>query len=88
MAVITPEGIGWESEAVGLVKSSDAAKRVVDWSISKAANELYIEMYPVVGHKEVTATVKNFPNVEKNMAKMDFARMGSERADVSENLVR
>ena len=82
LAVITPKGIGWESEAVGLVKPSDAAKRVVDWSISKSANELYIEMYPVVGHQVVTATVKNFPNVEKNMAKMDFARMGNERAQV------
>jgi len=82
LAVITPKGIGWESEAVGLVKPSDAAKRVVDWSISKSANELYIEMYPVVGHQDVTATVKNFPNVEKNMAKMDFARMGNERAQV------
>ncbi|NOH95699.1 putative 2-aminoethylphosphonate ABC transporter substrate-binding protein [Vibrio sp. 99-70-13A1] len=82
LAVITPKGIGWESEAVGLVKPSDAAKRVVDWSISKSANELYIEMYPVVGHQEVTATVQNFPNVEKNMAKMDFARMGNERAQV------
>ncbi|MGF1711715.1 putative 2-aminoethylphosphonate ABC transporter substrate-binding protein [Vibrio kagoshimensis] len=82
LAVITPKGIGWESEAVGLVKPSDAAKRVVDWSISKSANELYIEMYPVVGHQDVTATLKNFPNVEKNMAKMDFARMGNERAQV------
>ncbi|RND26024.1 putative 2-aminoethylphosphonate ABC transporter substrate-binding protein, partial [Vibrio cholerae] len=27
--VIVPNGIGWESEAVGLVKESDAAKRVV-----------------------------------------------------------
>ncbi len=44
LAVITPKGIGWESEAVGLVKESDAAKRVVDWSISKATNELYVEM--------------------------------------------
>lgn len=82
LAVITPKGIGWESEAVGLVKESDAAKRVVDWSISKAANELYIEMYPVVGHKDVKATVSNFPNVEANMAKMDFAQMGSKRADI------
>ncbi len=82
LAVITPAGIGWESEAVGLVKESDAAKRVVDWSISKEANELYIEMYPVVGHKEVTATVSNFPDVQKNMAEMDFAQMGSERAKV------
>ncbi|AIW16593.1 putative 2-aminoethylphosphonate ABC transporter substrate-binding protein [Vibrio tubiashii] len=82
LAVITPKGIGWESEAVGLVKESDAAKRVVDWSISKAANELYIEMYPVVGHKDVKAIVSNFPNVEANMAKMDFAQMGSKRADI------
>jgi iron(III) transport system substrate-binding protein len=82
LAVITPKGIGWESEAVGLVKASDAAKRVVDWSISKAANELYIEMYPVVGHKDVKATVSNFPNVKANMAKMDFAQMGSKRADI------
>ncbi|ELB2148857.1 putative 2-aminoethylphosphonate ABC transporter substrate-binding protein [Vibrio parahaemolyticus] len=82
LAVITPKGIGWESEAVGLVKESDAAKRVVDWSISKAANELYVEMYPVVAHKEVKATVSNFPNVQENMAKMDFAQMGSKRAEI------
>ncbi|EJS2609676.1 putative 2-aminoethylphosphonate ABC transporter substrate-binding protein [Vibrio alginolyticus] len=82
LAVITPKGIGWESEAVGLVKESDAAKRVVDWSISKAVNELYVEMYPVVAHKEVKATVSNFPNVQENMAKMDFAQMGSKRAEI------
>ncbi|MHC6528821.1 putative 2-aminoethylphosphonate ABC transporter substrate-binding protein [Vibrio proteolyticus] len=80
--VIVPKGIGWESEAVGLVNETDAAKRVVDWSVSKAANELYVEMYPVVGHKEVKATVSNFPNVQDVMAKMDFAKMGSERAKV------
>ncbi|MCL9776868.1 putative 2-aminoethylphosphonate ABC transporter substrate-binding protein [Vibrio methylphosphonaticus] len=80
--VIVPAGIGWESEAVGLVKESDAAKRVVDWSVSKAANELYIEMYPVVGHKEVKATASNFPNVQEAMADMDFGKMGTDRADV------
>ncbi|WP_035480259.1 putative 2-aminoethylphosphonate ABC transporter substrate-binding protein [Aliagarivorans marinus] len=80
--VITPEGIGWESEAVGLVKPSEAAQRVVDWSISKAANELYVEMYPVVGHVDVKAEVANFPDVEAKMAEMDFARMGDERAVV------
>lgn len=82
LEVITPAGIGWESEAVGLVKATEAAQRVVDWSISKAANELYVEMYPVVGHKEVEATVAHFPDVESNMAEMDFGRMGNERADV------
>ncbi|WP_162048042.1 putative 2-aminoethylphosphonate ABC transporter substrate-binding protein [Vibrio taketomensis] len=82
LSVITPKGIGWESEAVGLVKESEAAKRVVDWSISKSANELYVEMYPVVGHKEVKASVTHFPDVQANMAPMDFAQMGSKRAEV------
>jgi iron(III) transport system substrate-binding protein len=39
-------------------------------------------MYPVVGHKDVSKTVANYPNVEKAMAKMDFAQMGNERARV------
>lgn len=82
LSVILPEGIGWESEAVGLVKPSAAAKRVVDWSVSKNANQLYIESYPVVGHKDVSRKVANYPDVDKSMAKMDFARMGSERANV------
>lgn len=80
--VILPKGIGWESEAVGLVKPSDAAQRVVDWSVSKTANELYIDMYPIVGHKNVSKTIPNFPNVEQAMAKMDFARMGDERSQI------
>lgn len=80
--VILPQGIGWESEAVGLVKESEAAKRVVDWSVSKAANELYIETYPVVGHQDVSKPVPNYPNVEKAMAKMDFTKMGQERARI------
>lgn len=80
--VIIPQGIGWESEAVGLVKASAPAKRVVDWSVSKAANELYIEMYPIVGHKNVSKSVPNYPNVEKVMANMDFTQMGNERTRV------
>ncbi|MCX9500024.1 extracellular solute-binding protein [Vibrio cholerae] len=70
------------NEAVGLAKESDAAKRVVDWSVSKAANELYIESYPIVGHQDVSKQVPNYPNVEKVMAKMDFTQMGVDRARV------
>ena len=82
LAIITPKGIGWESEAVGLVKASDAAKRVVDWSVSQAANELYVESYPVVAHKAVSSSVSHYPNVEAAMATMDFAKMGTERAAI------
>lgn len=81
--VILPAGgIGWESEAVGLVKPSAAAKRVVDWSISKQANELYNESYALVGHKDVSKAVANYPNVQDAMVDMDFSKMANERKDV------
>lgn len=82
LSLITPKGIGWESEAVGIVKMSDAAKRVVDWSISKNANLLYLEMYPIVAHKEVASDMTNFPKVKLSMADLDFAQMGEERSSV------
>ncbi|MBD8513989.1 putative 2-aminoethylphosphonate ABC transporter substrate-binding protein [Photobacterium sp. WH77] len=82
--IILPEGgVGWEAEAVGLVNTqSDAAKRLVDWSLSKDANQLYNEFYPVVGHKDVNKPVKNYPNVQQAMVKMDFSKMAVSREDV------
>lgn len=81
--VILPAGgIGWESEAVGLVKKSAAAKRIVDWSISKQANELYNESYALVGHNEVSKPVANYPNVQESMVAMDFSKMANDRQQV------
>ncbi|MDD1780490.1 putative 2-aminoethylphosphonate ABC transporter substrate-binding protein [Enterovibrio sp. ZSDZ35] len=80
--IIVPKGIGWDVDAVGLVKASEASQRIVDWAVSKSANELYVQAYPVVGHKDVKAKVPNYPEVEKSMAKMDFTKMGIERVSV------
>lgn len=77
--VIVPNGIGWEADSVGLVQESEAAKRVMDWSLSKVANELYIESYPIVGHQQVNKLVSDYPRVEESMAAMDFDKMGRER---------
>ncbi|MGF1684718.1 putative 2-aminoethylphosphonate ABC transporter substrate-binding protein [Photobacterium minamisatsumaniensis] len=82
--IIMPKGgVGWEAEAVGLVNTqSDAAKTLVDWSISKEANKLYNEFYPVVGHKDIQAVVKNYPDVENAMVDMDFGKMAQSREGV------
>ncbi|MGF1701310.1 putative 2-aminoethylphosphonate ABC transporter substrate-binding protein [Photobacterium makurazakiensis] len=82
--IIMPKGgVGWEAEAVGLVNTqSDAAKTLVDWSISKEANKLYNEFYPVVGHKDIQAAVKNYPDVENAMVDMDFGKMAQSREGV------
>ncbi|AJR08545.1 putative 2-aminoethylphosphonate ABC transporter substrate-binding protein [Photobacterium gaetbulicola] len=82
--IIMPKGgVGWEAEAVGLVNTeSDAAKRLVDWSISEEANKLYNAFYPVVGHKAINAAVNNYPDVENAMVDMDFGKMAASREDV------
>lgn len=74
------EGIGWEAEAVGLVNTqSKAAKRLIDWTLSHNANELYSQFYPIVSHKSVSKTVANYPDVENAMVKLDFSKMAQER---------
>ncbi|MGR5062053.1 putative 2-aminoethylphosphonate ABC transporter substrate-binding protein [Photobacterium sp. DNB22_13_2] len=82
--IIMPKGgVGWEAEAVGLVNTeSDAAKQLIDWSISEEANKLYNEFYPVVGHKSINAQVSNYPDVENAMVDMDFGKMAVSREDV------
>ncbi|WP_438463593.1 putative 2-aminoethylphosphonate ABC transporter substrate-binding protein [Marinomonas sp. PE14-40] len=75
------EGIGWEAEAVGLVNTqSEAAKRLVEWSLSRKANELYSQFYPIVSHKQVNKKVANYPDVETAMVKLDFSTMAQGRS--------
>lgn len=75
------EGIGWEAEAVGLVNTqSEAAKRLIDWTLSRKANELYSQFYPIVSHKNVRKTVANYPNVEDAMVRLDFSKMAQGRS--------
>ncbi|QDF67113.1 putative 2-aminoethylphosphonate ABC transporter substrate-binding protein [Shewanella sp. SNU WT4] len=82
MDVIVPNGIGWDVDGVGLVKANAASQRVVDWAISKAANELYVETYPIVAHQDVSATVSHYPDVENAMATLDLTQMGNDRTRV------
>ena len=49
--IIPSEGIGWDMEATAIVKGTDkleAAKTLVDWSVSEKANKMYNEGYAVV----------------------------------------
>ncbi len=82
--VISPvEGIGWDMEAFAIVKGTkkaDAAKKLADWAVSKAANELYSKYYAIVAHPEVKNTPKNYPaDAEERMAKVDFQKMADNR---------
>ncbi|GLQ30711.1 putative 2-aminoethylphosphonate ABC transporter substrate-binding protein [Litoribrevibacter albus] len=74
--IIPSEGIGWEIEATAILnttKKMAAAKKLVDWSITKTANELYNQGYAVVAYPGVAKPVEHFPaEVGEKMIKNDF----------------
>ena len=75
--IIPSEGIGWDMEATAIVKGTkklEAAKKLVDFSVSREANVMYNEGYAVVAIPGVAKPVKHFPpNIDKAMIKNDFA---------------
>ena len=74
--IFAKEGIGWELEAAAIIAGTDkleAAKTLMDWSITKKANEMYNVAYAVVGYKGVAKPVEHFPpNVLDHMIENDF----------------
>jgi iron(III) transport system substrate-binding protein len=74
--IIPEEGIGWDMEATANVQGTDkldAAKTLVDWSVSENANRLYNEGYAVVAIPEIAQPVPNFPeNIQEKMIDNDF----------------
>ncbi|ROS05425.1 iron(III) transport system substrate-binding protein [Sinobacterium caligoides] len=84
--VIVLDNAGWDLEAVGITSSSKhkaASERLLEWSLSKKANEMYNENYPIVGNKTVNtkgkASTNNYPDVSGKKLDNDFSVMASER---------
>jgi iron(III) transport system substrate-binding protein len=84
--ISVPASNGWEIEATAIVKASknmDAAKKLVDWSVSKQAAGIYAQTYALVAHKDVKAEPKNYPaGMEGKLVKNDFGWMGKERGRI------
>ncbi len=74
--VIPSEGIGWDMEASAIVagtKNLEAAQTLLDWSISKEANEMYNVGYAVLAMPNVAKPVEFLPaDIESKMIDNDF----------------
>ena len=74
--IVPDEGIGWEMQAVGIVKGTkhlDAAKTLMDWAISPKAVALYAERFAVVSIPGMEKPIKHFPsNISNKLIKNDF----------------
>jgi iron(III) transport system substrate-binding protein len=75
--VFPKEGLGWDIEAIGIMKNAknmDAAKKLADWSATKEAATLYQKNFAIVANTTVHAPNAAFPaNYEQLLVKNDFA---------------
>ncbi len=75
--IFPKEGVGWDMEAAAIMKATkkmDAARKLMDWSVTKEANELYAKSYAIVAFPGVAKPLPNVPaNYEQMLVKNDFA---------------
>ena len=74
--IIPSDGAGWDMEASAIIAGTDkleAAQRLLDFSVSREANELYNQSYAVVAMDGVSRDIPNYPsNAEELMIENDF----------------
>jgi iron(III) transport system substrate-binding protein len=75
--VFPKEGLGWDLEAVGIVRTTqkaDAARKLLDWSISDAAMALYANNFAIVAVPSLSKPLPNVPaDYGSRLVKNDFA---------------
>lgn len=75
--VFPSEGLGWDMEAAAIVNGTqnlEAAKTLMNWAISREANELYNEGYAVVAMPGVAQPIENYPaDIVERMIDNDFS---------------
>ena len=81
--IIPSEGIGWDMEATAIMKGTknlEAAKKLVDFTVSKEANVMYNSVYAVIAYPGIAEAVKNYPEgAAAAMIDNDFEWVASNR---------
>ncbi|WP_142846481.1 putative 2-aminoethylphosphonate ABC transporter substrate-binding protein [Telmatospirillum sp. J64-1] len=74
--VFPEEGLGWDMEAAAIVTGTgkaEAARTLMDWAVTREANELYNEGYAVVAYPGVAKPIENYPtDIVERMIDADF----------------
>jgi iron(III) transport system substrate-binding protein len=81
--VFPKEGLGWDLEAAGIVKTTkkmDAARKLMDWVATKEANVAYSKNFAIVAHPEVKPALAHIPaDLDKRLIKNDFGYAAKNR---------
>ena len=86
--IVPSEGVGWDMEATAIVAGTDnleAAQTLVDFTVTKEANEMYNTGYAVVAYPGVAKPVEFFPEgLVDAMIDNDFEFAANNRAAILE----
>jgi iron(III) transport system substrate-binding protein len=81
--VLPEEGLSWDMEASAIVKGTDAseeARKLIDWSVTPEANQLYAKGYAIVALPGIVGKLEHVPgDVEAMLMKNDFAWAAANR---------
>lgn len=84
--IVPSEGVGWDMEATAIVAGTmnlEAAQKLVDFSVTKEANEMYNSGYAVVAYPGVAKPVEHFPEgLLEAMIDNDFEFAANNRAAI------
>lgn len=74
--IFPKEGLGWDIEASSIMKGTknlEAAKKLVDWTATKEANEMYANWWAIVAYPGVAKKLDGIPDgYQKLLVKNDF----------------
>lgn len=86
--IFPEEGSGWEAEATAIIAGTanfEAAQKLVDWSITKEANEMYNVGYAVVAYRGMAKPVEHLPeDIPSKMIENDFEWAANNRKAILE----
>ncbi len=84
--IVPSEGVGWDMEATAIVAGTDdleAAQKLVDFTVTKEASEMYNTGYAVVAYPGVAKPVEHFPaGLLDAMIDNDFEFAANNRARI------
>ncbi len=81
--IVPSDGVGFDLEAAAIhrgTRNLDAARRLMDFAVSKEAMELYGRYYALLGRADVQPSVQNYPpEFSQRLADVDFVTVAANR---------
>jgi iron(III) transport system substrate-binding protein len=84
--IVPTDGVGYDLEGMAILrgtKNLDAAKRLADFSVSVAANELYGKFYALLAQPGVKPSVQGYPpEFAQRLVQADFEQIARNRSEI------